>query len=47
MWIFFPKNSWVDKNGNILTIRTQSPIGTYFSVQSRDISNYDVSEIYI
>ena len=38
MWPIFLKMSWVDKNGNMLNIRTEYPIDTNFSVQSRDNS---------
>ena len=48
MWPIFLK-ILVDKNLNMLYInmlyiRTKSPIDTNFSVQSRDISNFDMSE---
>ena len=38
---YFSENM-VDKNFK-LYIRTNSPIDTNFSVQSRDVSNFDVS----
>ena len=40
----FLKISWVDKNRNMLNIRTECPIATNFNVQSMDISIFDVSE---
>ena len=39
---------WVDKNLNMVNIRTKSPIDTIFSVQYWDNSNFDGSEkIYL
>ena len=35
---------WVDKNWNMVTIRTESPIDTNFSVQYGDNSNIDRPE---
>ena len=43
----FSKILWVDKNCNMLNIRTEYPIATNFSVQSGDITNFDESEKYI
>ena len=39
MWPIFPKILWVDKHWNMVTIRTESPNGTYFSFKSGNISN--------
>ena len=44
---FFQKILWVDKNCNMLNIRTEYPIATNFSVQSGNITNFDESEKYI
>ena len=35
---------WVDKNWNMVIIRTESPIDTNFNVQYGDNSNFDGSE---
>ena len=40
----FLKILWVDKNGNMVNIRTKSPKDTNFSVQYGDNSNFDGSE---
>ena len=44
MWPIFLKILWVDKNGNMVTIWTESPNDTYFSFKSGNISNYGGSE---
>ena len=41
---YFSEILWVDKNWNMVNIRTQSPIDTNFSVQYGDNSNFDGSE---
>ena len=41
---YFSENVWVDKNWNIVNIRTESPIYTNCSVQYGDNSNFDGSE---
>ena len=41
---YFSENVWVDKNWNIVNIRTESPIDTNCSVQYGDNSNFDGSE---
>ena len=38
---FFSEQLCVDKNLNMVNIRTESPIDTYFSVQYGDNSNFD------
>ena len=44
IWPTFLKIVWVDKNWNMVNIRTESPIDTNFSVQYVDNSNFDGSE---
>ena len=44
MWSVFLKILWVDKNQNMVNIRTESPIDTNFSVQSEVFSNFNESE---
>ena len=41
---YFSEILWVDKNWNMVIIRTGSPIDTYFSIQYGDNSNFDGSE---
>ena len=38
---------WVDKNWNMVNIRTESPVDTNLSVQYGDNSNFDGSEFFL
>ena len=44
IWPTILKTFWVDKNGDMVNIRTESPIDTNFSAQYGDKSNFDGSE---